>query len=253
MSKYKILVIGDSCLDVFVYCNCDRLCPEAPVPVLDVLNQEKNDGMAGNVVRNIEAILGYDIDKIVNDNYKEVTKTRYVDKKTNHMFLRIDSKTKINRIDKKTLHRIDYKKYDAIVISDYDKGFLTEEDITYIANNHKLTFLDSKKILGEWAEKITFIKINRKEFDNSKDFITSNQNIEKKIIKTIGGDGCCFRGKIYPVEDVEIKNLSGAGDTFLSGLVTEYVKSKNIDKAIVNANKFASIVVQKMGVSTIKD
>jgi bifunctional ADP-heptose synthase (sugar kinase/adenylyltransferase) len=84
------------------------------------------------------------------------------------MFLRIDSKSKINRIDKKILNKINFKKYDAIIISDYDKGFLLEEDITYIANKHPLTFLDSKKVLGNWANKITFIKINRKEFDASK-------------------------------------------------------------------------------------
>lgn len=253
MSKQSILVIGDSCKDVFVYCHCERLCPEAPVPVLDIINQEDNDGMAGNVARNIESILEYPIDKIFNKNYESITKTRYVEKKTNHMFLRIDSKSKINRIDKKILNKINFKKYDAIIISDYDKGFLLEEDITYIANKHPLTFLDSKKVLGNWANKITFIKINRKEFDASKNFILSNPNIEKKVIKTVGGDGCIFNGKVYPVENVEIKNLSGAGDSFLSGLVVEYIKSKNMDNAIVYANKVASIVVQKMGVSTIKD
>jgi len=31
----KFLVIGDSCTDRFVYGSCDRLCPEAPVPVLN--------------------------------------------------------------------------------------------------------------------------------------------------------------------------------------------------------------------------
>jgi len=253
MSKHSILVIGDCCKDVFVYCDCERLCPEAPVPVLDIINQEDNDGMAGNVARNIESILEYPIDKIFNKNYELVTKTRYVEKKTNHMFMRIDSKSKINRIDKRVLNKINFKKYDAIIISDYDKGFLLEEDITYIANNHPLTFLDSKKNLGSWANEVTYIKINRKEFDNSKAFILANPDFEKKVIKTIGGEGCIFNGKVYPVENVEIKNLSGAGDTFLSGLVVEYINSKNINNAIIYANKVASIVVQKMGVSTIKD
>jgi bifunctional ADP-heptose synthase (sugar kinase/adenylyltransferase) len=31
----KVLVIGDSCTDVFRYGNCDRLCPEAPVQYLN--------------------------------------------------------------------------------------------------------------------------------------------------------------------------------------------------------------------------
>ena len=50
---------------------------------------------------------------------------------------------------------------------------------------------------------------------------------------------------------VSIKDVSGAGDTFLSGLVVEYIKTKDIRKAILFAQKCATIVVQKLGVSTI--
>ena len=52
----KILVIGDSCTDVFVYGNITRLTPEAPVPVFNPIIQKENDGMAQNVSNNVEAL-----------------------------------------------------------------------------------------------------------------------------------------------------------------------------------------------------
>ena len=45
----KILVNGDSCTDVFVYGQIDRLCPEAPVPIFQSVSQKENGGMARNV------------------------------------------------------------------------------------------------------------------------------------------------------------------------------------------------------------
>ena len=55
----------------------------------------------------------------------------------------------------------------------------------------------------------------------------------------------------FPVEKVEIRDVSGAGDTFLSGLVSEYLLTKDIKKSIIFAQQCATIVVQKPGVSTI--
>ena len=51
-----ILVIGDSCTDKFVYGKCERICPEAPVPVADLVWKSIADGMAGNVKRQFELI-----------------------------------------------------------------------------------------------------------------------------------------------------------------------------------------------------
>ena len=46
-------------------------------------------------------------------------------------------------------------------------------------------------------------------------------------------------------------DVSGAGDTFLAGLVADFVKYKNIFSAIDFAQKCTTIVVQKSGVSTV--
>lgn len=248
----SILVIGDTCKDIFVYCHCERLCPEAPVPVLDIIEKVESWGMAGNVDRNIKS-LNTHCKLVTNYNHSLVTKTRYVEKKTNHMFIRIDSTDKIERISQKELARLlPLSNYDAVVISDYNKGFLKEEDIEFITRNHPLTFLDTKKILGKWASSAAFIKINRKEYSDSKEQI-EKFGLQDKVIQTLGSGGCEYQGQIYPVKGVEVKDLSGAGDSFLAALVVEYLKTEDISKSLVAANEAASIVVQKMGVSVINE
>ena len=72
-----------------------------------------------------------------------------------------------------------------------------------------------------------------------------------KTIVTKGNEGCLFKNKIYPTEDVQVKDISGAGDTFLAGLVVEYLNSNDIEKAIKFAQDCTKIVVQKHGVSTV--
>lgn len=240
----SILVIGESSRDVFVYCDALRLCPDVPVPVLNVIDQSENPGMAKNVQRNIKSLIE-NCDIITNDNWFNVTKTRYVHEKSNHTFFRVDSSHKIAKID---LSKIDYD-YEIIVISDYDKGFLSTDDIELICSNHSNVFIDTKKILGSWADKARFIKINDFEYKNSEKYITNN--LANKIIHTMGSDGCEYMGVNYSVDKVEVKDVSGAGDTFMAGLVIKYFETKNIEESIKFANKCASTVVRHKGVSVL--
>jgi len=106
----NILVIGDSCRDVFIYCKCERLCPEAPVPLLDISEIKNNGGMAMNVYENLK-VLTPNVEILTNNNWSDITKTRYIDSITNHMFIRIDHNA--SNIDKFEVVRdnIDFKKY----------------------------------------------------------------------------------------------------------------------------------------------
>jgi len=245
----NVLVIGDSCKDVFVYGRCDRLAPAGPVPVFVPLYSKENKGMAGNVYENLLSLQSIKTDLITNDT--EITKTRYVHELTNHMFVRVDSgEGTVDRI--KNIEKIKFSKYDAIIISDYDKGFLTEEDIFYIGKSHPLTFLDTKKILGPWAESIRYIKINKEEYNRTKHTIENNKSLKDKLIITLGSKGCSYRKKEFPVNTVEIKDLTGAGDTFLAALVFKYLIDKNIYDAINFANECATLVVQQKGVNTVR-
>tara|TARA_Y100000816_G_C26056280_1_gene554325 strand:- start:359 stop:1090 length:732 start_codon:yes stop_codon:yes gene_type:complete len=242
----RILIIGESCKDVFHYGTCDRLCPEAPVPVFKSIELVDNGGMAMNVYSNL---CSFEIkpDIVTNKNWKTITKTRFVDKRANHMFMRLDEND--DNYGSCDLSDINFNLYDAVIVSDYNKGFLTKEDLKFISLNHSLTFLDTKKKLGTWAENYKFIKINNKEYDLSKPYL--NKKIEEILIVTQGPKGCFYKDKNYTVPLVEVKDTSGAGDTFMSALCYKFCQTKNIDLAINFANKCATQVVQKIGVAII--
>ena len=250
--NYKILVIGDDGIDKFVYGTAVRLAPEAPVPVLNPVTETTNKGMAGNVVENLEAL---GLDTYFISNPETILKTRYVDDRSGQILLRVDENDKVKRIDEDKLKFITNNNYkglaiDAIIISDYNKGFLEEEDIQFICENNKNVFIDTKKILGKWCTNASFIKINHVEFKHT-EYTIHELGIEDKLIITLSSKGCQHKGKLYPVEKVQIRDVSGAGDTFLSGLVAEYVLTNDIEKAIPFAQQCATVVVQKPGVSTI--
>ena len=243
----KILVIGDSCLDEYIYCTTGRFCPDAPVPILKPESFVSALGMAGNVVDNLKAL---DCDGWLVSNANHIKKTRYVDSRTNHMFIRVDEgEDDVFPIAKKSLEDIDFDEFDAVIISDYCKGFIDEDTIKYISKQHPLTFLDTKKTLGDYVDNISFIKINDVEYKYNEGNISSYWS--QKMIITRGSRGAEYKGKIYPVKEVDVRDTSGAGDTFLAGLVSEYLKNKDIVKAIKFANKCATQVVQKKGTAKI--
>ena len=68
----------------------------------------------------------------------------------------------------------------------------------------------------------------------------------------MGSKGAIYNNKKYPVKSkVKVSNVSGAGDTFVAGLVYNWINSGSIDKAIKFANNCASKVVQERGVTII--
>lgn len=243
----RILVIGDACVDEHVYCSVDRLCPDKPVPVLVPVNTTSNLGMAANVHRNIYSRYPY-CDLLANDNMHDIKKTRFVHQQTNHLFLRVDSG---GRAEKANLAGLNYKHYDLIVVSDYDKGFLTEADIAKVISNHRKVIVDTKKVLDGWILGALLVKINNHEHERSKHYIDGSLYLRDKIIKTCGAKGCEYLGKTYSVEEHDVIDVSGAGDSFLAGFCIKYIENENIEESIVYANKCASEVVQKRGVTTI--
>ncbi len=244
----KVLVIGDNCIDKFVYCNIERVCPEAPVPVMNPITQTNNPGMAGNVIVNLKAL---NVTTNIITNKEVISKTRYVDNRSGQMVVRIDENDKCSRITQDQLKTLNWGTYDAIIVSDYCKGFLNENDIEYISKNHPLTFLDTKKQLGDWCNNISFIKIN--EFEHKKNFelLPNYPMLLDKLIVTKGKKGCEHKSITYKVPLVSVKDVSGAGDTFLCGLVKKYVETKNIKESLIFANNCATAVVQKSGVATL--
>jgi D-beta-D-heptose 7-phosphate kinase/D-beta-D-heptose 1-phosphate adenosyltransferase len=242
----NILVIGEVCTDKFIYCKIDRLSPEAPVPILTPVITTQNPGMAGNVISNLKALEPSYYTMLLGQN-EVITKTRYIEEKSNHMFLRVDEgEDKITQF--KWTQDIDVilGQSDIVIVSDYNKGFLTNGDLKEIARKSKLSILDSKrKLTDDIIKGFTFVKLNESEFKNNPDLTTDN------IIVTLGAKGASYKGKLIPqTNPQETIDVSGAGDTFTATFILNYFNHQDVDQAIIEANLKAGIVVTKRGVVT---
>ena len=227
----KILLIGDSCIDKYVYGDAKRLSPEAPVPVLNYIRTTKTEGMAWNVFNNLKAF-GVEVDMITQE--ERIVKTRFIDKKSNQQILRVDQEYEVEELKFEKPE----DNYDALVISDYNKGFITQEKLFEIVYSFQgPVFVDTKK---QEIPHGCFTKVNDIEYENLK---TPTDN----LIITRGGKGAEYQGKLYPAEKVNVFDVAGAGDTFLAALVVGYIQTKSIETAIPYANKAAAIAVSHAG------
>ena len=235
----KVLLLGDSCEDEYIYGRCTRISPEAPVPVLDYAKIKTTSGMAGNVCLNLQAF-GIDITFLTNN--EQLVKTRFIDEKSNQQILRVDNEEKIRPL----LIPVSTDGFDAVVISDYNKGYLTTEKIFEIVESATCpVFIDSKKTILP-NKPNCFIKINDVEYDK-----LDNYNIENLIV-TKGSEGCVYNNTLYPSEKVKVFDVVGAGDTFLSALVFGYITTNDIDYSLMLGNKAAAIAVQHSGTYILK-
>jgi bifunctional ADP-heptose synthase (sugar kinase/adenylyltransferase) len=241
----NVLVIGETCVDRFVYGSVNRISPEAPVPIFIPIETKENSGMSGNVVENLKALADVKIMHITNEN--KITKTRFVDKKSNHMFMRVDEG------DNQTYNSIDVGKlikslseYDIVIVSDYNKGFIGDQDLIEISKNSKLSIIDSKRKLSqEIIQYFNFVKLNKSEYNNN---IKLNHS---GLIVTLGDEGAMLHdGKIVKQKNPQQTiDVSGAGDTFVASYILKYFLTKNIVESIEYANEVCGDVVSKKGVS----
>jgi sugar/nucleoside kinase (ribokinase family) len=110
--------------------------------------------------------------------------------------------------------------------------------------------MDTKKDIGEWATECSFIKINQKEYHNPSHYATlSSTMFNDTLIVTLGGNGCSYNGKHYETDEIAVRDVVGAGDTHLVGLVYGYLQNNDIEEGIIMANKLASDVVKQKGVA----
>lgn len=240
--KYKILLIGDSCNDFYHYGSVTRISPEAPIPILKTISTKMIKGMASNVYKNLISLKA-DVDFF---HGKESTKTRFIENKSRYQLLRVDDDEKSDPID---LSILESKKYDAIVISDYNKGFIPQDITIKLKEKYKdiPIFIDTKKTDLTFFDGC-FIKINELEYDDS-----INKDVhEDCLIVTLGSKGTRYKDKVYSTEKVEVHDVTGAGDVFLSSLCIFYLLTGSIENAIPFANKLATVSVQHEGNYTVQ-
>jgi D-beta-D-heptose 7-phosphate kinase/D-beta-D-heptose 1-phosphate adenosyltransferase len=238
LKKFKILLIGDSCEDEYYIGSCDRLSPEAPVPVLKIQEHFTAPGMAANVKKNLQ-VLEQRVDFLTNTG--TIKKIRYIDRRSGQHLLRVDDESnKIIPWDKNLPilflggRKDTYDFYDAVVISDYNKGFLSYEHIVFIDTKKR----DLKRFEG------AIIKINLHEFNQ----LTSTPDNMKGLIVTNGENGAMYNSVHYPAKKVEVSDVCGAGDTFLAYLTYGYLTSAgDIPHAIKLSIQAASETVKHRG------
>lgn len=183
--KARILVIGDSMVDRYAYGTVDRMCPEAPVPVLSLKNGERHIGGAGLVAVSLAnlgcepvfvSVIGDDPEGkelasmlrkagvsahlATEKGRKTTVKTRFM--RSNHpseMLLRVDSEetAPIAAATEDAVLKAANEQLpscDLVVISDYLKGMITPKIISAImqasSKAGKKVIVDSKKNLARF-------------------------------------------------------------------------------------------------------
>jgi bifunctional ADP-heptose synthase (sugar kinase/adenylyltransferase) len=260
----NVLVIGDSCNDVFIRGRVDRLCPEAPVPIINPNITEKNLGMAGNVYANVRSLAPEaKVTFLCQEN--EITKKRYVDETSGYILLRVDENDKTTKpLTAQDLESyfiqngIHPKFFDFVLISDYNKGFLVEPYlegiIKYFAIHGVPVFMDTKKVLGDWSKLVSFVKINEKEFKLQCEHLPRPQDYCQNLIVTLGGKGSKWVNENVTAigKTIEVRDVSGAGDTYFAAFAIKYLETKDVVEAMSYANKAAAVAVSKHGVVAVK-
>lgn len=179
-SKMKVAVIGDVMLDTYWWGNVERISPEAPVPVVSVIQKEKRIGGAGNVALNVQSlgasvalltILGDDEDGIelkkllheknidtryILESKKRITtnKIRIISRNQHMMRLDAEMVNDLDFVDEENLQNqvqkfINTEKPDAVIFEDYNKGILTksiiENTIAFCQKNNIISAVDPKR------------------------------------------------------------------------------------------------------------
>ena len=231
----KLLLLGDACIDLYYYGHINRISPEAPVPILDVVDWEERFGMVYNVNENLTN-LNFEVDLIQKNTASK--KTRFIDIKSKQHIIRCDQdpeREPVNLVD------VPWNEYDAVVISDYGKGSINHNTFYTIKNKfNRPIFLDTKNPNLGLLENF-YIKINETERANAKSLPS------KYVITTLGSRGAEYNGKLYPAEKVECVDVCGAGDTFFATFVYGMLHYDNIDSAIELANQAAALSVKHIG------
>lgn len=284
-------------IDHYIYGSCNRISPEAPVQVVEIQREEYALGGAGNVLKNLFAfncevdivsVIGYDDkgdrvlselstfnivgDGIVKDNSRCTTvKSRVI--AANHHLIRFDKENKkpIDQAIEDKLIALFYQKIDAVdivLISDYNKGVLTQSLLSKIfkccREKNIISILDPKgkdfnKYLG-----VDIIKPNKKEAALATGIeIVDHASLKQacKILKeitdcneviiTLSEEGIAFYSgdelTLIPTKSLDVIDVTGAGDTVLASLGVCLAAKQSLREACDFANHAAAIVVSKIG------
>ncbi len=196
VKNLSILVIGDLMIDHYMWGKFERISPEAPVPIVDIIREDITLGGAGNVLKNLISFgVKADIVSVVGDDlsanelctlltdvqvklngvYREPGRTTSKKSRilaSKHQMMRFDkeSKAAINPGSEDfiiSFVKANIAKYKVVLISDYLKGTLTvkvlAEVIACARNNNVAVIVDPKGNNFAKYKGANIIKPNKKE------------------------------------------------------------------------------------------
>ncbi len=295
----KVLIIGDVMIDSYLWGNVDRISPEAPVPVVDVVKREKRLGGAANVAKNIHAlgaevflcsVVGQDTEGeefnilmgqnnmsregIVESDQRRTTIKHRIVSGGQHML----------RVDSEDLHTLTANEHEqllgrvksllplcqVVILQDYDKGVLTQQNIQAIINNareqdvpvvvdpKKNNFLDYvgaslfKPNLKELKQglNIEFDKKDKKSLDAAAKSLKQKMKVDKVLV-TLSEEGMALVDDHFLHEPAHLRvinDVSGAGDTVVSVAALCLAAQCSNEELLKICNLAGGLVCEQVGV-----
>lgn len=239
----RIAVIGDFFNDNYWIGEASRISPEAPVPVVKITKTQRFAGGGGNVRDNLLA-LGAEVICVEPSSSYLPTKHRLM--VGDYQLARWDEN---DRCGEARLGSVDPKGLDAVVISDYAKGAVTDKVIDTISSWNLPTFIDSKRSPRDFDIVMNpYFFPNQKEYDAYRfDF-----SLQPNVILKRGPHGIEHHsfGRVIetlPAWADHVVSVTGAGDTAISAFVFASLSGR---PALAWANAAAAVVVGKPWTAT---
>jgi len=306
----RVLVIGDLVLDRYVWGDVSRVSPEGPIPVLNVTMEEARPGGAGNVAGNLARLdavvsicavtgddgpgatlqtqleeLGANTSGIVAcADRPTAVKTRYMGfvqsaRRAVQHILRVD-RERTGAVSAETEDRViawleeAVAGQDAVVVSDYDKGLLTERILSRayeLAAEHGVLTVTDPKIARPYSvyRGSTVVTPNRYETQvatgiaprDSESLKTAAAALRemtkaRNVAITLDREGMYVAGEdepglLLPVRAREVYDVSGAGDMVASVIAFMLAAGADMRAAATAANAAAGIEVSKLGAAPV--
>ncbi|GMT48338.1 MAG: RfaE bifunctional protein, domain I [bacterium] len=298
--KKKILVVGDIILDHYIWGLVERISPEAPVPVIDVKDENYTLGGAANVAANIVAlggkatVVGIRGDDVSGEVLHSLLSDRGIDtsglfsgKRPTTIKTRVIAHSQqVVRFDREDRRRLDERlfkkirdflssgrdKWDALIISDYKKGVISEKMMRFIAKEFKKkgTFVSVDPKVGHFNfyKGVSLITPNTKEASEGTGIEIKDEKSLQKAGKTLlrelrcdsvlitrGEHGMTLFEKGSAISHISTAakgayDVTGAGDTVIATITLAHVSGAALGDAAIISNHAAGIVVGQVGTAT---
>lgn len=219
LNKARVLIIGDLMLDKFIQGSVERISPEAPVPIINVTNEQFFLGGAANAARNVAAyggdvcivgVVGKDEDStlfqsllvesqirsrlLVSKERPTIRKVRIISQ--GQQLIRFDYEEQsplsdTEYLDLKNIISEASKDYDIIVVSDYAKGLINQDVFDHITSIGKRVIVDPKPRPSIKYKNAYLVTPNTRETEimiDNKISSSSYEEVAKKISQITSGN-----------------------------------------------------------------